>query len=108
MISGPLVAQSANSKSNMAGAWAGVWSKITASVPQLPILLTIIALALVAFAAVKYLMQRRQGGGGNNTVLIWTLAAAAAFAAPGMLFPLVLKLADGFINFLGSVGNTTK
>lgn len=91
------------STSNIAGAWSGVWSKLTSSIPNLGTLLTLVALALVAFAIVKYLMDRRRGGGGNSQHLIWTLVAAGAFAAPGLLFPLFLKLADGAINWGGSV-----
>ncbi|KYH44815.1 hypothetical protein ATK17_1732 [Branchiibius hedensis] len=98
-----LAIQAEGSTSNMSGAWSGVWSKLTSSVPNLGTLLTLVALALVAFAIIKYLMDRRRGGGGNAQHLAWTLVAAGVFAAPGLLFPLFLKLADGAINWGGSV-----
>ena len=62
---------------------------------QLTTLLTSIGMVLVAFAIIRWLWDRRRSGfQGNHSDPMWTFGVGAVLAAPDVIIPLLLGLAD--------------
>lgn len=90
-----------NGQINLKGSWDAVWSGITSSIPGLSILLSIFAVVMLSITLVLWFWQRRKNlGAGGSQALIGTAVAAAVFAAPDLIIPLLLGLADGILNFV--------
>lgn len=96
-----LVISADGTTSNLSGGWSTLWGKITSAYPNLSPLMTSIGIIIVVLAAAKYVWEKRRGGGGNTNALVWSLVIGGLLAAPGLLVPVILKLADSAINFIG-------
>ena len=70
-------------------------------------LLTAIGVVLVVFAIIRWLWDRRRSGfQGNHSGLLWTFGVGAVLAAPDVVIPLLLGLADLVTNaVIGLFGN---
>jgi len=93
---------------NFQSGWGTVWNSVTAAVgTQLTTLLTAVGVVLVVFAIVKWLWDRRRSGfQGNHSSLLWTFGVGAVLAAPDVIIPLLLGLADLITNaVVGLFGN---
>lgn len=80
---------------DLAGAWAGLWAKITAAagIGDLVVFITWIGVGLVAFAIIKWAWTRRKGGASVGSVG-WPLIVGAVLAAPNAVLPAILWLVD--------------
>lgn len=85
----------------LAEGWGKVWGALTSAWPGLSNFLNVLAVLFAAAGFLKWIWDRRRNPGqGDNKGLIGALLIAAALAAPDLLFPLMLWLADGVINWL--------
>lgn len=87
---------------NLKGGWGTFWGAITAGFPGITTLMTVIGVALVVFALIKWAWDRRRGGGmGQGSQPLWgALVPGAILAAPAVLFPLLLGLLDWVANIV--------
>jgi hypothetical protein len=85
---------------NFQSGWSTVWNSVTAAAgSQLTTLMTALGVVLVVFAIVKWLWDRRRSGfQGNHSGLLWTFGVGAVLAAPDVIIPLLLGLADLITN----------
>lgn len=88
--------------SNLAGGWTNVFSKINSAFPGLMTLLTSLGVLVVVGAVGKYFWDKRRGG-ANASALGWSLAVGGLFAAPGLIVPICLRLADAAINAVAGI-----
>ena len=93
---------------NFQSGWSTVWKSVSGAVgAQLTTLLTAIGVVLVVFAIIRWLWDRRRSGfQGNHSGLLWTFGVGAVLAAPDVVIPLLLGLADLITNaVIGLFGN---
>ena len=93
---------------NFQSGWSTVWKSVSGAVgAQLTTLLTAIGVVLVVFAIIRWLWDRRRSGfQGNHSGLLWTFGVGAVLAAPDVVIPLLLGLADVVTNaVIGLFGN---
>ena len=93
---------------NFQSGWSTVWKSVSGAVgAQLTTLLTAIGVVLVVFAIIRWLWDRRRSGfQGNHSGLLWTIGVGAVLAAPDVIIPLLLGLADLITNaVVGLFGN---
>lgn len=93
-------------KVSFAGEWDRVWQTIEASAPGLDGTLKFVAAIIVAWVIIRWIKDSRNGGAGQKSKSIWMpLLGAAVLAAPGLLIPVFLTIADILVNLaLGLVG----
>lgn len=90
--------------SNLKGAYETMWNSLTSAWPHLGDILTSIGAVIVAYALIKYFVQKRNGLQGGNTQHLWgSLLAALVFAIPGVIIPAFMGLADLALNFGGNI-----
>lgn len=82
--------------------WTTVWSAVTSALGPLAAMLTAIGALLVVVSIVGYIWERRRGG-GNHSKLMYTLLIGAILAAPDLLIPLLLHIADFLANFVAGL-----
>lgn len=90
---------------DMAGAWDEIWSAFTGAFDSdITTLLTVIGAILMIGAIIGFFWEKRRGGGGmggqGNSKLMWVLAVGALFAAPQVILPFLLTIADSVANFV--------
>lgn len=88
--------------SNLAGGWNNVFSKINSAFPGLLTLMTSLGVLIVVGAIGKYFWDKRRGG-ANASALGWSLAVGGLLAAPGLIVPICLKIADSVINAVAGI-----
>lgn len=94
---------------DLSGAWSRVWVQMQAGLtPGFMQLLTAVGVLLVVGAIVKALWDKRRGQGGGGMgreggQLLWVLVLGCLFAAPGLILPIFLVLADAVANALVSI-----
>lgn len=93
---------------NLHSGWATFWGAITAGFPGITTLMTVIGVALVVFALLKWAWDRRRGGGmGQGSQPLWgALIPGSILAAPSVLFPLLLGLLDWVANIAIQLAKT--
>lgn len=83
------------SKVDLISGWEGLWGPIKAALGSgLTTALSVIGVAILVSALVTYAWQRRKGGGRGFGMLTWPLVIGAVCAAPEVLMPIFLKLAQ--------------
>ena len=89
---------------NFQSGWSTVWNSVSGAVGTQ---LTAIGVVLVVFAIIRWLWDRRRSGfQGNHSGLLWTFGVGAVLAAPDVVIPLLLGLADLVTNaVIGLFGN---
>lgn len=97
-----LVAAGGNT-SNLKGGWDKLWASL-GSFGSLTTFLSIFGVVIVIAAIVKYVFDKRRGG-GNPSGLLWGLVAGGLLAAPGLVIPALLVIADALINAGGKLLN---
>lgn len=83
---------------NLSPSWNTFWDAISAPAGKLVTLASIIGVALIAFAIVKWAWDRRRGGGGNSSALMGALLIGVILSAPDGVIPIVLNLFDMIAN----------
>jgi len=84
---------------DLSGSWQTFWSAITQAAPQITGFMSVLGVAILLFSLVGYLWSRmRRQGSSDGGRLIWAVIVGATLAAPGVLFPLMLGLADMIAN----------
>ncbi|HEX9229305.1 MAG TPA: hypothetical protein VF885_22125 [Arthrobacter sp.] len=93
---------------NLAGSWTKFWNAITAGYPGITTMMSIIGVALVVFALVKWAWDRRRGGSmGQGAQPLWgALIPGAVLAAPTVILPILLQLLDWLANIVLSMVQT--
>lgn len=86
---------------DLSGQWGTLWGAVKSAIPSISTILGMIALILVVVAIAAWIWgKRRNVKAGDNQAVIGALIVAAVFAAPDLVFPLLLTIADGLINFV--------
>lgn len=90
-------------KIDLRGSFDQFWNAITTGTGIGPILslLSIVGVALIAFALVKWAWDRRRGGGGGgqSSGAVWgALLVGALLSLPEILLPIFLTFLDVVVN----------
>lgn len=82
---------------DLSGAWSQIWGRIAPELQGFDLFLIFLAIAIAVVVTVKYIYESRRKGGGDARALTVGLVIAALCAAPGVIIPLLLLIADGLI-----------
>lgn len=98
---------------DLEGSWETLWTGIKGSTgQQVWTLLSVIGVAIVVGALIKWIWDRKRGGGGRglgNTGAIWgALAVGALLTAPEIILPILLTILDAIVNAIIGIWNQTK
>lgn len=88
---------------DLSGAWTQIWGRIAPELQGFDLFLIFLAVAIAAGVSIKYIYDSRRKGGGDVRSLTVGLVFAALFAAPGLIIPLLLLIADGLIAILVAI-----
>lgn len=98
-----------NGAVNLSGSWDTLWNAITSGAgPQFTAILSVLGVGIVVVSLLGFLFGRLRKKTDNNGKLLIALAVGGVLAAPGVVFPLVLQLADLVINAIISLYNATR
>lgn len=82
---------------DLSGSWSQIWAKLSPELQGFSLFLVFVAVVLAAAMIGKYIIDsRRKGGGDARSLSVW-LFVAALLAAPGLIIPVLLIVADGLI-----------
>lgn len=92
---------------DLSGGWSKLWSAVQGALGSgLVGLLTAIGVIIVVFAVAKWFWDRKRNGGGDSKGLFWALAVGMLFAAPEIVLPVALTIADAVANALVNIWNS--
>lgn len=90
---------------DLSGAWSQIWARIAPELQGFDLFLIFLAVAVAVVVTVKYIYESRRKGGGDVRSVTVGLVIAALLAAPGLIIPLLLLIADGLIAiFIAIIG----
>lgn len=85
---------------DLSGQWGTLWGAVKSAIPSISTILGMIALVLVVVATISWVWgKRRNVRAGDNQPMIGAIVVACVFAAPDLVFPLLLTIVDGLANF---------
>jgi len=93
---------------DLSGGWTTFWGAVTSAAPSLTAIMSVLGILILLASLVSYIWSRMRGQGGDNGRLIWAIIAGAVLAAPGVLFPLFLGLADMVANSMIAIWAATQ
>lgn len=110
ILTGALVHTGDIGKVDLTGAWgkfqSTVLDKLIAPGSPISTTLTIIGVAVILGAVLKYFWDKRRGGGARGHGPIWwTLGIGGILVAPTVLLPLFFMVLDKIINIVIGVVN---
>lgn len=92
---------------DLSGSWSQIWAKLSPELQGFSLFLVFVAVAIAAVTIGKYIFDSRRKGGGDARSLAGWLFFAALLAAPALIIPVLLIIADGviaiFIAILGLI-----
>lgn len=88
---------------DLSGGWSQIWGRIAPELQGFDLFLIFLAVAIGAGVIIKYIYDSRRKGGGDVRSLTVGLIVAGLLAAPGVIIPLLLVIADGIIAILVAV-----
>jgi hypothetical protein len=90
---------------DLSGAWSQIWARIAPELQGFDLFLVFLAVVVALAVTVKYIYESRRKGGGDARSVAVGLVIAALLAAPGLIIPLLLLIADGLIAiFIAIIG----
>lgn len=97
-VSPALVPAAAGDTVDLSAAWDSFWGPVSSAIgTSATTLLTVVGVVILIASIATYIFKKRQGG-ANTGGLFWAALIGAVLAAPAVLFPLLLQLADFVIN----------
>ncbi len=85
-------------KVNFLSQWRALWAQLTAALgPDVIRYLGWAGVGLIVWSLVRFIINKHQGGRGG-TAIVWTLLLGALLAAPGIIAPLLVRLAQWAVN----------
>lgn len=82
---------------DLSDAWSQIWAQLSPELQGFALFLIFVAVLIAAVTIGKYVFDsRRKGGGDARSLGVW-LFIAALLAAPGLIIPVLLIIADGLI-----------
>lgn len=82
---------------DLSGAWSQIWGRIAPELEGFDLFLIFLAIAIAVVGIVQYVYEGRRKGGGDARALTVVRVIAALCAAPAVIIPLLLLIADGLI-----------
>lgn len=88
-------------ENSLAGGWTTLWGALNqGEFSKLMLIVTVIGVGLVVYAAGGFLWKKRKGGGGDSKGLWIAVIIGAAMTSPNILIPVVLTILDLLINVI--------
>lgn len=87
---------------NFASAWSTFWGVISSQFSgPIATTLTTIGVLMVVASIGMFIFRKRRGGGGTQGIghIVATMTIGGALAAPNVIIPLLLLIADVILNF---------
>lgn len=84
-----------NGDVDLSGSWTTFWNAVTgATGTQLTNFLSVLGVIILVFSLAAYFWQRSRNKGSDSGKLWWAVVVGSVFAAPGVIFPLLLGIVD--------------
>ena len=83
---------------NLKDSWDTLWTSVTQGFGKAPQIMTVIGLIVLVFALAKYFWDRRKNGSANAHPVWSAIIVGGILAAPQVVFPVLLFVADGLAN----------
>jgi hypothetical protein len=92
---------------NLSGDWTSLWNPISSQLGPVMTILSWAGVLIVVGGVAKWAWDRKKGMPGRHGGVLWALAIGALLAAPGVVIPIILGLADVVVNAIaGALGSS--